>query len=203
MLAIGRRSNADLLKPENTGVETDENGWIKVNEYLETTKKDVWALGDAIGRHMFRHTANYEADVVWHNAFTDRRYEVDFHAVPHAVFGFPQVGSVGLTEAQALAKGLDILVGTARYGDVAMGFAMAEDDALVKAIVDRNTRKILGCHIAGPEAAILVQQVVYMMNAGDGDMMPLVRAQIIHPAISEVVARAFGNLAPPGRAHGH
>ncbi len=67
LLAAGRRSNADMLHPEKTGVETDKHGWIKVNEYLETGKKDIWAIGDAIGKHMFRHTANYESKVVIHN----------------------------------------------------------------------------------------------------------------------------------------
>ena len=67
LLAAGRRSNSDSLKLEKTGVETDQKGWIKVNKYLETTKKDIWAIGDAIGKHMFRHTAKYESDIVINN----------------------------------------------------------------------------------------------------------------------------------------
>ena len=67
LLASGRRSNSDLLKPEITGVETDRHGWIKVNDHLETNKKDIWALGDAVGKGMFRHTASYESDIVIHN----------------------------------------------------------------------------------------------------------------------------------------
>lgn len=203
MLAIGRRSNADLLKPEKTGVETDRNGWIKVNEYLETTKPNIWALGDATGRYMFRHTANYEASLVWRNAFTEHKHKVDYHAVPHAVFGYPQVGSVGLNEQEAKAAGYDILVGRAKYTDVTKGYAMDEEDSLVKVVVDRKTRRILGCHIVGSEAAELVQQVVYLMNAGDQDYMPLAYSQVIHPALSEVTINAFSNLAPPGNVHGH
>ena len=67
LLAAGRRSNSDLLHPEKSGIKTDSNGWIMVNEYLETSKKDIWAIGDAIGKHMFRHTANYESEIVSHN----------------------------------------------------------------------------------------------------------------------------------------
>jgi mycothione reductase len=203
MLAVGRRSNFDLLKPEKTGVETDENGWIKVNEYLETTKPGIWALGDATGRYMFRHTANYESDVVWMNAFTEHKHPVDYHAVPHAVFGYPQVAGVGMTEEEAIAEGYEILVGRARYTDVTMGYAMAEEDSLVKVVVDQETRRILGCHIVGSEAAILVQQIVYLMNAGDQDYFPLADAQVIHPALSEVVVRAFSDMAPPGHVHAH
>jgi dihydrolipoamide dehydrogenase len=203
MLAAGVRSNSDLLKPEKTGVETDEHGWIKVNKYLETTKPDVWALGDALGKHMFRHTANYEAQVVWMNAFTDHKHPVDYHAVPHAVFGYPQVGGVGLTEEQAKAAGYEILVGRAEYMDVTKGYAIGEEDGLVKVVVEQDTGRILGCHIVGSHGAILVQQIVYLMNAGEQDYIPLADSQVIHPALSEVVINAFGNMAPPDHVHEH
>jgi len=194
LVATGRRSNADMLRPERTGVETDKGGWIKVNEYLETTKPGIWALGDAIGRHMFRHTANYEAGVVWKNAFTEEKTPVDFHAVPHAVFSHPQIAGVGMTEAEATAAGYDIYVGRATYADVAKGYAMGEENTLAKAIVDASTMKILGFHVIGSSAPDLVQQVVFLMNTDDQDYMPLARSQVIHPALSEVVVRAFGNL---------
>jgi mycothione reductase len=203
MLAAGVRSNADLLRPELTGVETDERGWIKTDQYLQTTKSDIWALGDATGRFMFRHTANYEAEVVWTNAFTEHKHQVDYHAVPHAVYGHPQVGAVGLTEERAKEVDYEILVGRARYMDVTKGYAMGEEDGMVKVIVEQGTGRILGCHIVGPHAAILVQQIVYLMNAGDQDYMPLADAQVIHPALSEVVINAFGNMAPPGHVHAH
>ncbi|MEE9150325.1 MAG: dihydrolipoyl dehydrogenase [Thermoplasmata archaeon] len=203
MVASGRRSNSDLLKPEKTGVATDNRGWIKVNEYLETSKSNIWALGDAVGRYMFRHTANEEADIVWRNAFTEHKQKMDYHAVPHAVFGYPQVGAVGLIEKEAIATGYAVLVGRAKYTDVAKGFAMGEDDTLVKVVVEQESRRILGCHIVGPEAADLVQQVVYLMNTDKQDYMPMARSQVIHPALSEVVTRAFGNLMPPGHAHEH
>jgi mycothione reductase len=203
MLAAGVRSNSDLLKPEKTGVETDERGWIQVDPYLETSKPNIWALGDATGRFMFRHTANYEAEIVSINALSEHRHQVDYHAVPHAVYGHPQVGAVGLTEAQAKEMGNEILVGRASYMDVTKGYAMGEEDGLVKVVVEQGTGKILGCHIVGPHAAILVQQVVYLMNAGEQDYIPLADAQVIHPALSEVVINAFGNMAPPSHVHAH
>ena len=67
MIATGRVSNADILKPEKTGVNLDDQNFIKVNEYLETSKKNIWAFGDAIGIQMFKHVANYEAGMAWHN----------------------------------------------------------------------------------------------------------------------------------------
>jgi mycothione reductase len=115
MTASGRRSNSDLLKPEKTGVETDQRGWIRVNKYLETSKLGIWALGDATGKHMFRHIANYEANIVSNNMFEDEKIENDEHAFPYAVFTHPQVAGMGLKEAEALAGGHKILVGRARY----------------------------------------------------------------------------------------
>jgi dihydrolipoamide dehydrogenase len=203
MIALGRRSNSDILKPEKTGVETDSNGWIKVNQFMETTKLNIWALGDATGKHMFRHTANYEADLVWKNAFTEHKIAADYHAVPHAVFGYPQVGSVGYTEKQATDLGYSIYVGKAKYTDVTKGFAMGEEESLVKVIVDANTRRILGASIVGSDSADLIQQIVYLMNTDTQDYMPLVNSQIIHPALSEVVINAFVNMTPPGHAHAH
>lgn len=199
LVAAGRRSNADLLKPEETGVETDKKGWIRVNKYLETTKPGIYALGDATGRYMFKHTANYEADVVSDNMLRGKMRENDTHAVPHAVFTHPQVGSVGMTEADALKAGLEILVGRAKYADTAKGYAMdlEEDEGLVKVVVEGGTGKILGCSIVGPDAAVLVQQIVLLMNTDTGDMGPLVRSQVIHPAMSEVIANAFANLESP------
>ena len=201
LVAAGRRSNSDILKPEKTGVKTDERGWIKVDRFLRTTKAGIWALGDATGKYMFRHTANYESDVVWQNAFTEHNYPVDEHAVPHAVFTHPQIASVGMTEEQA-KKSHDILVGVKKYYDVAKGYAMGEEDGFVKVIVEMGTGRILGAHIIGPHAAILVQQLVYVMNTEVQDYSPLARAQTIHPALSEVVVGAFGNLRPVGE-HRH
>lgn len=201
LLAAGRRSNSDLLHPESSGVEVDERGWIKVNEYLESSKKDIWALGDATGKHMFRHTANYESEVVLHNLLHAEKKEdreaVDFHAVPHAVFTHPQVAGVGMLEADALAAGLKVLVGRARYLEVTMGMAMGEEHGFAKVVLEEETGRILGASVVGPQAAELVQQVVYLMNTKYQDLMPVIRSQVIHPTLNEVLVRAFSELEHP------
>ncbi len=200
LLAAGRMPNSDLLKPEKTGVEMDKHGWIKVNDYLETTKKDIWAIGDAIGKYMFRHTANYESDVVSHNLLREDQGEkekVDFHAVPYAVFTHPSVAGVGLKEAEALAAGRKVLVGRAKYTDVAMGIVMVEDRGFVKVVLEEETGRILGASIVGSMAPELVQQVVYLMNTDDQDLRPVIRSQVIHPTINEVLVRAFSELEHP------
>jgi mycothione reductase len=194
LLALGRKSNSDLLKPEKAGVETDKKGWIKVNGYLETNVPGIWALGDATGKHMFRHAANFEAGIVVHNMLREHKIAFDDRAVPHAVFTHPQVGAVGMTLDDARAKGIKVMVGKAMYSGTAKGVAMANTDGFVKVVVARITGKIMGCSIVGPDAAVLVQQVVYLMNCGNGDMAPLYKSMVIHPAISEVVMNAFAAL---------
>jgi mycothione reductase len=194
MVAAGRVPNSDLLKPEKTGVKLDERGYVKVNEYLETSKKNVFAFGDAIGKYMFKHVANYEASIAWHNAVHDHKVKVDYSAVPHAVFSHPQVASVGLKEADAKQQGHKILVGTAVYRDTAMGAAMGLPNGLVKVVVEDETSRILGGHIIGPEASILIQEIVNAMNTEDKSYVPIVRSMHIHPAMPEVVQQAFGNL---------
>ncbi len=196
MVATGRAPNSDLLKPERTGVKVDERGFIKVNEYLETGKKNIWALGDAIGKYMFKHVANYEAGIAWHNSVHGHRAAVDYSAVPHAVFCEPQVASVGLKEAEAKQQGFKILVGTALYKDTAMGAAMGEPNGFVKVIVEQKTGRILGAHIIGPEASVLIQEVINAMNTADRTYAPIIQSMHIHPAMNEVMQNAFGNLQP-------
>jgi dihydrolipoamide dehydrogenase len=203
LVTTGVKSNADRLRAVDTGVALDAQGYITVNEYLETSVPGIWAIGDIIGRNMFRHTANYEADVVWYNAFGKVKVKLDEHAVPHAVFAYPEVGSVGLTEAEAKKRGIRYFVGRSKYIDTAKGFAMAEEDGLVKVLIDANNGKIIGGHVAGPHASLLVQPIVYLMNAGDQTLTPLARSQTIHPALSEVVVNAFGALSDPEHQHEH
>ncbi|MFX1309985.1 MAG: dihydrolipoyl dehydrogenase family protein [Promethearchaeota archaeon] len=225
LVAAGRRSNADLLKIENTGVETDERGWIKTNQYLETNKKNIWCIGDANGLYQFRHKANYEAEICTNNIFgpEDQKRSVDYSAVPWAIFTYPQIGHVGMTQAEAIEKGYEIFVAIKNYSTVAKGYAMGfetgkENDGFVKLIVDKSYR-ILGAHVIGPQAAILVQPFVYLMNSGftcslpehfnekeipkieracpeAGSFMPIYHSMVIHPSLNEVTGWAIGNLTP-------
>ncbi|HEX7482010.1 MAG TPA: dihydrolipoyl dehydrogenase, partial [Candidatus Bathyarchaeia archaeon] len=193
MVATGRVSNAYLLKPEKTGVKLDDHNFIQVNEYLETSKKNIFAFGDCIGKQMFKHAANYEAGVAWHNIIHEHKAKVDFSAIPHAVFTHPQVASVGLKEDEAKQK-FKILVGLSLYKDTAMGAALGFPEGFVKVIVEQQTHKILGAHIIGPEASVLIQEIVNAMVSGKGDFTPISQGIHIHPALNEVVQNAFGNL---------
>ncbi len=192
LVAVGRRSNADTLKTENTGVELDSKGFIKANEYLETTRKNIFAVGDANGRQMFTHVANREAMLAADNAVHGSRLKMDYGAAPHAIFSHPQIASVGLTEESA-RKEHEILVGKAKYSYVAQGIAMMENNGFAKAIVEAESARILGFHIIGPYASILIQEVINAMAAGGG--VEQIRAGIhIHPALPELILSALDRL---------
>ena len=192
LVAVGRRSNADLLKVENTGVEVDTKGYIKTNEYMETSQKNIYAAGDANGQQMFTHVANREAGVVANNILHDEKEKMNYGAAPHAVYSHPQIASVGLTEENA-KKDHSLLVGIATYAQIAKGEAMMEQDTFAKAIVDKETDKILGFHIIGPNAPEVIQEVVDTMESG-GTISNIMSGMHIHPALSELVQQTLANL---------
>lgn len=196
-IAAGRKSNADLLKVEKTGVDVDKRGYIIVDEEYMTSKKNIIAFGDAIGRDMYKHVANAEARIVWQNYSHGHSNPMNYDLVPYAAFSWPQVASVGLTEAEVKAQGISYLIGEYNYSDTAKGAAMAEEDGYVKVILTNEDYKILGASIVGPFAPILIQEIITVMNAGDGTVHPIADAMHIHPALSEVVQRAFFNLREP------
>ena len=192
LVAVGRRSNADLLKVKNTGVEVDKRGFIKVDEYLETTKKNIFAVGDINGQQMFTHVANVEASLSANNVIHGSKIKMDYSAAPHAVYSHPQIASIGMTEEVA-RKAHRILVGEAKYSDVAQGEAMMEENGFAKAIVEVDTGKILGFHIIGPYAPILIQEVTNAMASG-GAIDRIQTSMHIHPAITELIPKVLSNL---------
>jgi mycothione reductase len=200
LIAAGRASNADLLHPERAGIETDERGWIVTNEYLETSQPNIWAFGDANGRHLFKHVANYESIVVYYNVVLKQKVKVDYHAIPHAVFTYPEIAGVGLGEREAVQKHGqdDLLVGVYKYEDTAKGEAMGVADYFVKVLVQKKTSRIVGAHIIGPYASVLIQEIINLMYTPEQSAKPITGGMHIHPALTEVVERAFGALRPPG-----
>ena len=203
MIATGRGPTTDILHPEKSGIKLTPDGWISVNDYLETSQPGIWALGDAHGKHLFKHVANYESAIVYYNAILKRNVKVDYHAVPHAIFTYPEIASVGLREKEAVANyGADkVLIGYHKYEDTAKGEAMNVKEYFVKVIVEADTEKILGAHIIGPDASILIHEIIPLMNTPERTYRPVREMMHIHPALSEVVDRAFQSLVPPEHYH--
>ncbi len=194
LIAAGRQSNADTLQVNTGGVVTDAIGYVEVDGHMRTNQQGVFAIGDINGKSMFRHAANVQALVAAANAFDGQKIEMDYRAIPHAIYSYPQIASVGLTETQARNAGYDIAVSLTSYSDVAKGEAIAEEVGFTKCIVNRDPEEILGFHIIGPYAPILIQEVVNAMQSG-GHVDEIARAIHIHPAMPELIPSSFGDLA--------
>jgi len=202
LIAAGRRPNTDTLNLDAAGVETDDRGYVETDEYLRTTAEGVWALGDIVGEYLLKHSANHEAQAVVRNLFGDALQPVDYTAMPFAVFASPEVAGVGARESDLRAAGREYATRTYQYDETARGSAM-KADGFVKVIIDLEG-EILGCHIIGPQASDLVQEVVVAMKAGSGTVQDIRESVHIHPALSEVVQRAFsGQFTRGGEGHSH
>ena len=194
LIATGRIPNTDWLHVEASGVETDDRGFVKTNEYLETGTPGVWALGDIVGRYLLKHSANLEAAYATHNIFNPgQQMPVDYTAMPAAIFSSPQVASVGLTEQAAEEQGVPYLSATYDYSDTAYGSSIEDNDGFVKVLAHHDTDAILGCHIIGAHASVLVQEVANAMRLGL-TTDAITQSIYVHPALPEVVQRAFGSL---------
>lgn len=189
LLATGRRANTDLLDVKATGVELDDKGYIKVDENLETNIKDIFAGGDIVGKLPFKHTANEQADYLTRASHHEHQEPFSYEAIPHAVFSSPQVAGVGKTEQELQKEGVQYRIGRAEFKDTGMGGALQEN-GLVKVLVDETGQQILGCHIVGPDASTLIHEVVVAMKMS-GKVEAITNSVHIHPALSEVVQRAF------------
>ncbi len=194
LVATGVKPAVEELHLERTSVQTHRGNWIKTNEFLETSVPGVYALGDVNGEAQFRHKANYEADILAHNLFVattpkDFRW-ARYDNIPAVTYTYPQVGHVGLSEEQAVAAGYNVGTGINYYSSTAKGFAMGfdsgmENDGFVKIVVDKDTNYILGIHVIGPQASILFQPFVNLMNAGETKLTPI-NEEIASPLTKEL-----------------
>jgi len=195
LVATGVKPNTDMLQVDKTGVKTNKYGFITVNRFMETNIKNIWALGDIAGVYLFKHSANLEAEYVLHNILKSKKQAIDYYPMPHAIFTNPQIAGVGLTEQEAQEKKLNYGVGKYFYKHTGMGAALEEKDGFVKFIVDTKSREILGCHILGPEASILLHEVCVAMKANKKKALEIIRNTVhVHPAMSEIVQRAAWNV---------
>lgn len=204
LVAVGRAPNTDVLHPDRGGIKTDEKGWLVVDPYLQTSQPNVWAFGDAIGKHAFKHVANFESKIVYYNAVLSEKVRIDYRAVPHAVFTHPEIASVGMKQKEAIeVAGEDgVLIGFQSYEDTAKGEAMGLKEYFAKVILERQTNRILGAHIIGPHASMLIQEIITLMYTEDQSPRSILEGMHIHPSLSEVVERAFTRLMLPEQYNG-
>jgi mycothione reductase len=190
LVATGRKPNSDRLNIAATGIEMDEGGRVLTNAFMETSVPGIYAFGDLASRYQLKHIANAEARHIAAQLLREDRHPIVYDGVPHAIFGNPQVSSVGITERQAVAQGVRYITATRKYEDTAYGWAMEDTGSFVKLIADPATRLLLGAHIIGPQAAILIQPLVQGMKYGQ-TIDQMAQVIYIHPALTEVVEQAL------------
>ncbi|MFC6825038.1 dihydrolipoyl dehydrogenase family protein [Halopelagius fulvigenes] len=191
LVATGRRPNSDLWNVSAAGIETDERGFVETDEYLRTSVEGVWAIGDIAGNYMFKHSGDKEAEYVVENAVRGDEREVSYPGMAHAIFGSPEVGSLGKTEGE-IDEDTEYDVGTYAYDDHALGGALDNKGGFAKAIV-AGDGEILGVHVVGPEASSLIHEVSTAVAAG-ADAATVAETIHVHPALSEVVQGAFRDV---------
>lgn len=206
LLATGRMPNSDRLDAAAAGLDLEEDGRLAVDEYQRVLSagapvEGCYALGDASNEYQLKHVANREARVVAHNLeHPEALRATDRTAVPAAVFSDPQIAAVGLTEAQARERSGDpddVVAVVQEFGSTAYGWAMEDAEGVVKLVASRSTGKLLGAHIMGHEASMLIQPLIQAMATGLG-VVEMARGQYwIHPALTEVVENALLGLDLP------
>ncbi len=160
LFATGRTPNTNYLNAEKVGVELADDGFVKVNDEMQTTAPHVWAAGDVIGEPMLETIAAKEGAVAVNNAFGENKKKIKFNEVPSAVFTYPEVASVGLTDAEANGKGIKCACGILPLDLVPKAHVIGDTRGLIKLVVNRETKQIVGVHILAPHAADLIHEGV-------------------------------------------
>jgi pyruvate/2-oxoglutarate dehydrogenase complex dihydrolipoamide dehydrogenase (E3) component len=195
LIATGRSPNTDDLGLDKAGIETDKNGFIKVNGRLETNVRGVWALGDCKGGPAFTHISFNDFQIVYGNLIEGKNLTIENRLVPYSVFTDPQLGGVGMTEKEARAKGYKLKIGKCPMTNVARAVERGETAGLMKLVVGASNDRILGASILASEGGELVQILGTLMLAHQPYTL-LKGAVYIHPTLAEGFFFLMDNVKP-------
>ena len=197
LVAVGRRPNhIGEMDLESAGIEGDVDQGIQIDETLQTTAANIFAIGDVIGRMQYTHFSVYTAGLAAANAIKNESRTYDISRVPGAVFTDPEVASVGLTDTEALAQGRKIKVGKQEMRKVGRARAMGETAGFVKFVVDSENDELLGMHVLAHHAGELLTQGLLMLQTPERSIAPLINCMCVHPTLSEGVKAAVTKLKP-------
>ncbi|MBS7439488.1 glutathione-disulfide reductase [Pseudomonas syringae] len=165
--ATGRRPMLDNLGLDSVDVKLDEHGYIKVDEHYQSSEPSILAIGDVIGGVQLTPVALAEGMAVARRLFKPEQYRpVDYNHIPTAVFSLPNIGTVGLTEEDAIKAGHDVQIFESRFRPMKLTLTDDQERTLMKLVVDAKTDRVLGCHIVGPDAGEIVQSLAIAIKAG-------------------------------------
>jgi pyruvate/2-oxoglutarate dehydrogenase complex dihydrolipoamide dehydrogenase (E3) component len=194
LIAVGRRPNTDRLNLQSAGVQTDEQAFIKVNDRLETNVAGVYALGDAKGGPAFTHISYDDFRILRANLLDGGHATTEGRLVPYTVFIDPQLGRIGMTETEARNQGLKTRSAKLPMSRVARAIEMSETRGFMKAVIDVDTKQILGCAVLGIEGGELMAMFEIAMMAHLP--YPTLRDAIFaHPTLAESLNNLFNAMA--------
>ena len=206
LVATGRIPNGDELAVGESGIDTAPDGRrVLTEDTLATNVPGIWALGDVTNTLQLKHLANAEGRMVFHNLALygpggdnpvdpGQLRRIDRSLVPAAVFGHPQIATVGLRERDVVARGIPYVVSVKEFGSTAYGWAMDDSTSFCKLIAHRESRLLLGAHLVGPQASTLIQPLIQAMQFAQTVDDLAHEVWYIHPALSEVVENALLDL---------
>ncbi len=188
LVAIGRKPYTDNLGLDKVGIETNERGFIAVNDHWQASQSNIYAIGDVIPGPMLAHKAEEEGVAVAEQ-LAGQHGHVNYNTVPGIVYTHPEIASVGKTEEQLKEAGRAYKVGKFPFLANSRGRAVGETDGFVKILADKETDEVLGCHIIGPDAGTLIHEVVVAMEFS-ASAEDIARSFHGHPTLNEAVKEA-------------
>ncbi|MEK6513053.1 dihydrolipoyl dehydrogenase [Myroides odoratimimus] len=188
LVAVGRRPYTDGLNADKAGVKLTERGQVEVNDHLQTSASNIYAIGDVVRGAMLAHKAEEEGVMVA-EFLAGQRPHIDYNLIPGVVYTWPEVAAVGKTEEQLKAEGIEYKAGSFPFKALGRARASAETDGLVKILADKNTDEVLGIHMVGARAADLIAEAVVAMEyrASAEDISRMSHA---HPTFAEAIKEA-------------
>jgi dihydrolipoamide dehydrogenase len=187
LVGAGRRAFYDNLNLEATGVKFQRSG-VEVNEYLQTSVPNIYAIGDVTGKMLLAHLASHMGIVAVENAM-GHHVKMDYRSVPSPIYTVPEVAWVGLTEEAARAEGYDVLTGRFPFRPLGRALAINEQEGMVKVVAERKYGELLGVHIVGPHATEMIHEGVMAIKL-EATVEELMTAIHAHPTLSEAVGEA-------------
>jgi pyruvate/2-oxoglutarate dehydrogenase complex dihydrolipoamide dehydrogenase (E3) component len=195
LVATGRRPNTDDLGLDKAGVETDARGYIRVDDQLRTNISGIWAMGDCNGRGAFTHTSWNDFEIVTANLLDNDQRRVSDRITAYALYTDPPLGRAGMTEADVRKTGKSALISIMAMKDVMRAYERGETKGLMKILVDRDSKQILGASFLGLNGDEVIHSVLDIMYA-KAPYTVIQRAMHIHPTVSEFIPTMIDKLKP-------
>ncbi len=187
LLSVGRKPNTQNI--DGIGIEKDERGFIKVNQFLQTNFDNIYACGDVVSSPMLAHVAAYEARIAVKNMFEEKKEKVDYSIIPWAIFSAFEIAHVGLTEEQAKEKGIETASGYYPYTYNEKAVDELESEGFVRLVFEKNSRKLIGGTVVGIEASEIIHTIAYGIK-NEMTAEEIHSFVYFHPSLSEILIYA-------------